>query len=126
MLVFSVVIGRRTIPVFWVTIFWYQSMVDTERSAFASFSKLLQPGQACVVVADRGFGTVRLLRYLRDELGMSFVIRVKEGAAIRRPRVSDVTEKEAVGQPAEAVTGLSYVEKRTGTRKDGTGFVTMT
>ena len=34
MLVFAVVIRRRTIPVFWWTIRWHESLVRAERSAF--------------------------------------------------------------------------------------------
>jgi hypothetical protein len=56
----------------------YQSML--KRAA-----RLLPAGTSVCFLADRGFADTDLMRYLRDELGWHFRIRVKRNSWIHRP-----------------------------------------
>lgn len=57
----------------------YQAML--KRAA-----RLLPAGTSVCFLADRGFADTDLMRYLRDELGWHFRIRVKSNSWIHRPR----------------------------------------
>ena len=109
MLVFAVVIKRRAIPIFWWTIRWYESMAKAERLAFRAF-QLDMVGLDYLVIADRGFGNAKLLRFLRDELQMSFVIRTKAANLVRRNSTDRFVAIDRIACAREVIQDLGRVD----------------
>ncbi len=111
MLVFAVVIGRRTIPFYWVSALWHADHLQIEKEAFEEVKRLLPPGLDCILLADRGFGTTRNLRLLQA-LNFHFVLRTKwSRILIRRPsRSEEFVAMERITYPAGKVQDLGKVE----------------
>lgn len=83
----SVQYRGRSIPVVWRVIRHGSSSVGFEvyQGMLKRATRLLPVGTTVCFLADRGFVDTRLMRYLRDELGWHFRIRVKSNSWIYRP-----------------------------------------
>ena len=83
----SVQYRGRAIPVVWRVIRHGSSSVGFEvyQGMLKRANRLLPVGTTVCFLADRGFVDTRLMRYLRDELGWHFRIRVKSNSWIYRP-----------------------------------------
>ncbi len=75
----GVVYRGRTIPVAWRIVTQSSSTVGlrTLQPVLQSAARLLPPGIAIVLLADRGFADGKFMRYLKAELGWHFRIRIK-------------------------------------------------
>jgi len=110
MLVFAVIIGRRTIPVFWWTIRWHDNWVKAERAAFKAFRDMMPVGVAYIVLADRGFGNPDLVRFCSHQLGMHLVFRAKRDIYIRRAEMSEFVLLSRVSCPGGKAQDFGWVE----------------
>ena len=75
----GVVYRGRTIPVAWRLVTQSSSSVHlrTLKPVLQSAARLLPPGIAIVLLADRGFADHKLMKYLKADLGWHFRIRIK-------------------------------------------------
>jgi hypothetical protein len=83
----SVQYRGRGIPLVWRVIHHGSSSVSFEvyQGMLKRATRLLPAATSVCFLADRGFVDTRLMRYLRDELGWHFRIRVKSNSWIDRP-----------------------------------------
>jgi hypothetical protein len=83
----SVQYRGRAIPLVWRVIRHGSSSVSFEvyQGMLKRATRLLPAATSVCFLADRGFVDTRLMRYLRDELGWHFRIRVKSNSWIDRP-----------------------------------------
>lgn len=83
----SVQYRGRAVPVVWRVIRHGSSSVGFEvyQPMLKRATGLLPAGTSVCFLADRGFVDTRLMRYLRDELGWHFRIRIKSNSWIYRP-----------------------------------------
>lgn len=71
--------GRAT-PLLWMTVETgklKKKRNEYEDIALRRLAALLPPNVKVILLADRGFGDVKLYKYLRDDLGWDFVIRFR-------------------------------------------------
>lgn len=75
----GVVYRGRTVPVAWRVVAQSSSTVRlwTIQRVLRQAARLLPDGVAVVLLADRGFGDGKLMKYLRENLGWHFRIRIK-------------------------------------------------
>ena len=76
--------GRAT-PLIWKTV--KKSKLknrrnDYEDALLVQFKEILPPGVQVKVLADRGFGDHKLLEFLLNELGFSYVIRIRSNITV--------------------------------------------
>lgn len=83
----SVQYRGRAVPLGWRVVRHGSSSVSFEvyRLMLKRASRLVPKGTSVCYLADRGFADTTLMRYLRDELGGHFRIRVKSNSGIERP-----------------------------------------
>ena len=73
--------GKRTQPLVWMTVTKSQlkgRQRRYERQALRMLATSLPQGIAVMVLADRGFGDVKLYNYMHKTLGFDFVIRYRQ------------------------------------------------
>jgi hypothetical protein len=75
----GVVYRGRTVPVAWRVVAQSSSTVRlwTIQSVLRQAARVLPPGVTVVLLADRGFADGKLMKYLRENLGWHFRIRIK-------------------------------------------------
>lgn len=75
----GVVYRGRTVPVAWRVVAQSSSTVRlwTIQRVLRQVQRILPDGVAIVLLADRGFADGKLMKYLRDNLGWHFRIRIK-------------------------------------------------
>jgi hypothetical protein len=75
----GVVYRGRTVPVAWRVVAQSSSTVrlGTIQRVLRQAQRILRDGVAIVLLADRGFADGKLMKYLRDNLGWQFRIRIK-------------------------------------------------
>jgi hypothetical protein len=75
----GVVYRGRTVPVAWRVVAQASSTVRlwTIQRVLRQSQSVLPPGVAVVLLADRGFADGKLMKYLRENLGWHFRIRIK-------------------------------------------------
>ena len=98
----------RSIPIFWTVVPWATGMIETETSHFKALSALLPVGIEYVILADRGFGNVRVIRTLRST-PLKFVLRTK-AVSIRRPGTSSYSRLREIGCPRSVLQDFGQVE----------------
>lgn len=83
----SVQYRGRAIPLVWRVLRHNSSSIKFEvyQPMLKRAVRLLPAGTSVCFLADRGFADTDLMRYLRDELGWHFRIRVKSNSWIHRP-----------------------------------------
>jgi hypothetical protein len=87
-LVAGVVARGRTIPVMWAVMDWNQvhkSQNAFENGFFTWLSRALPEGVEAVILLDRGFKRVELMKHLR-RCGLHFVIRTGGNVRVEHPR----------------------------------------
>jgi transcriptional regulator with XRE-family HTH domain len=87
-LVVSVVLKRRTIPILWTTILWHEDHCEAEERTFLELNRLLpcRPGEerCYVLLADRGFGNTKTIQRATQSGKIQIVIRSRSNVSIRR------------------------------------------
>jgi Transposase DDE domain len=75
----GVVYRGRTVPIAWRVVAQSSSTVRlwTIQRVLCQAHRVMPPGVSVVLLADRGFGDGKLMKYLRDTLGWHFRIRIK-------------------------------------------------
>ena len=84
----SVEYRGRAIPVTWRVISHHSSSITLEvyQGLLKRAARVMPPGVSIRLLADRGFADTKLMRYLTQELGWHYRIRLKEDCWVIRPR----------------------------------------
>ena len=106
--------GRAT-PLMWKTVVKTDlkgRRNDHEDDLLGQFKDALPPTVAVTVLADRGFGDVKLYKYLQ-ELGFNFIIRFREGIQVTDASGTTKTAKEWLqGTKARLIKGASVTAQK--------------